>query len=76
MRWYWMCFTVNSEGKICIPLTGFTNPIVKENGRVIYRNNKFVPGVPGITAGTREEGFITFNAGSGDYSFRIGEPTV
>jgi alpha-L-rhamnosidase len=67
---------VNSEGKICIPLTGFTNPVVKENGRVIYRNNKFVPGVPGITAGTREEGFITFNAGSGDYSFRIGESSV
>jgi len=39
---------VNSEGKICIPLTGFTNPIVKENGRVIYRNNKFVPGVRGL----------------------------
>ncbi len=63
---------VNSEGKINFPLSGLTNPVVKENGRIIYQDDSSIPGVSGITAGKRQDGYLTFEVGSGDYSFWIG----
>jgi alpha-L-rhamnosidase len=67
---------VNSIGKICLPSAGLKNPLVKENGKVIYRKGSFVPGVAGITGGKQEEDYLIFDAGSGDYSFWIGEGAV
>ena len=66
---------VNSEGNIFLPMRGLPNPVVKENGRIIFHNDSFVPGVSGIKAGKRENGFLSFSVGSGSYSFGIGNPS-
>jgi alpha-L-rhamnosidase len=64
---------VNSEAEVNLPLSGLKNPVVKERGRVVYQDDSYVQGVSGIVAGKRNEGHITFNVGSGTYSFWIGE---
>lgn len=64
---------VNSEGEICLPVSGLKKPVVRESGKVIYKNNAFIKGIPGITGGKQDGEYITFKAGSGTYSFRIGE---
>jgi alpha-L-rhamnosidase len=63
---------VNCEGKINLPLAELKNPVVKVNGKIIHQDDSFIPVVSGITAGKREDGYITFEVGSGDYSFWIG----
>mgnify|MGYP000226888060 CR=1 FL=1 len=62
---------VNSRGEVHIPDLGLKNPMVKEGGKIIWKNEAYVKGVPGITSGKREEGYIIFEVGSGTYSFQI-----
>jgi alpha-L-rhamnosidase len=64
---------VNSEGKVSLPVTGIKNPVIKESGRVLYQAESYLPGASGITSGKREGEYISFNVGSGTYSFWIAE---
>lgn len=64
---------VNSEGKVSLPLLGLKSPVVRESGRVVYKDGSYIPSVSGITAGKRDDSYITFDVGSGAYSFWIGE---
>jgi alpha-L-rhamnosidase len=64
---------VNSKGKVHIPLLGLKNPVVREGREVIFKDGSYIQGVSGITAGKQDEEFITFDVGSGTYSFWIGE---
>ena len=64
---------VNSEGEVNLPLLGLKVPVIRESGREIYKNNSYLPGITGITAGKRDDDYITFNVGSGAYSFWVGE---
>jgi alpha-L-rhamnosidase len=64
---------VNSEGEVNLPLSGLKNPVIKESGREIYKNGSYIQGVSGITTGKRDDGYVTFDVGSGTYSFWMGE---
>jgi alpha-L-rhamnosidase len=64
---------VNSEAKVSLPLLGLKKPIVKENGKLIYKDDSFTSGVSGIISAKRDKDYITFDIGSGVYSFWIGE---
>lgn len=64
---------VNCEAEISIPVSGLKNPVVKESGKVTYKNNTFVKGISGIAVVKRDNEYITFTAGSGVYSFWAGE---
>jgi alpha-L-rhamnosidase len=64
---------VNSQAKVSVPLLGLEEPVVRENKEAIYRNGSYVHGVAGISSGTREDSYATFEVGSGSYSFWIGE---
>ncbi len=64
---------VNSGGKVSLPLLGLKSPVVKEGGKVIYQDGSYIQSISGITAGKRDDGYITFDVGSGAYSFLIGE---
>jgi alpha-L-rhamnosidase len=64
---------VNSETKVSLPLSGLKKPLVKEHGKLIYKDDSFTSGVSGIISAKRDEGYITFDVGSGVYSFWIGE---
>jgi len=64
---------VNSQAKVSIPKMGLENIMIEESGKVIWKNNLYVDGVAGITGGNEEETYVTFDVGSGSYSFKIYE---
>jgi alpha-L-rhamnosidase len=63
---------VNSTASVSIPkdleMTGIT---VREGDRVVWEKNHFVEGTPGITGAKYENGRVTFEVGSGHYTFRL-----
>jgi len=64
---------VSSGGKVNLPLLGLKSPVVRESGRVVYKDGSYIQSVSGITAGKRDDRYVTFDVGSGAYSFWIGE---
>ena len=62
---------VNSKGKVYVPDLGLKNPIVKEGDKIVWKDGAYIQGVPGITSGKREAGYIVFEVGSGTYLFRL-----
>jgi alpha-L-rhamnosidase len=64
---------VNSWAKVSVPVLGWKNPVIHEADEVIYEDGSFSHGVTGIVSGIREGNYITFEAGSGTYSFQVGE---
>ena len=61
---------VNSQAKVSIPKMGLDNVTIKESAKVIFQNGSYVGGVPGITGSSESTQYITFNLGSGSYSFK------
>jgi alpha-L-rhamnosidase len=63
---------VNSAASISIPKDPeMTEITVREGDRVVWENNHFVEGTPGITAAKYEDGRVIFGVGSGHYVFRL-----
>jgi len=62
---------VNSEAKVSIPKMGLENIIVEESGKAIWKNNSYIEGFAGITGGRENRDYVTFDVGSGSYSFKI-----
>jgi alpha-L-rhamnosidase len=63
---------VNSQAKVSVPILGGKAPVIRENNEVIYQDDAYVSGVSGISSGRREDEYVTFEVGSGSYSFWIG----
>jgi alpha-L-rhamnosidase len=63
---------VGSEAQIVVPKElEMTDVTIREGGRVVWDKGRFVPGDPGIAAGTAEHDGFTFNVGSGHYMFHL-----
>ena len=62
---------VNSEAKVSVPKAGLQGVTVEEGGEVIWRNGSYVSGVAGITGGSEGAEYVTFDVGSGSYSFKL-----
>jgi len=62
---------VNSEAKVSVPKLGLKNVVVTESRNTVWKNGKFVKVVPGITAGTETDDYVTFDTGSGNYILRL-----
>ncbi|GAH37033.1 unnamed protein product, partial [marine sediment metagenome] len=62
---------VNSVAKVSIPKIGLQNITVTEGGRIVYKAGRFVKGVAGIIAAEGNDNYVTFDVGSGSYSFRL-----
>lgn len=61
----------NSEAKVHIPKMGLEKVIVKEGEKTIWENGSYVEGVAGITGGREDGDYVTFDVGSGSYSFKV-----
>jgi hypothetical protein len=63
---------IGADAHVLVPrpqeMTGVT---VEESGKAVWANGQYVPGVAGITGGTKEDDGIVFELGSGEYSFRL-----
>ena len=62
----------NSDARIVVPPSEkMTTVTVREGDHVVWADGKFVPGDPGITAGTNGPHGIEFSVGSGYYHFLL-----
>ncbi len=62
----------NSDAKVIISKEqDMTEVMVFEGGRVVWEKGHFVPGAPGIASASAKGDEITFDVGSGRYSFRL-----
>ena len=64
---------VNSEARISVPKIGLQNVTVTESGKTIWGNGRILKGISGITSGTETEDYVTFETGSGSYTFVLKE---
>ncbi|MBN1342088.1 MAG: family 78 glycoside hydrolase catalytic domain [Phycisphaerae bacterium] len=62
---------VNTLAKISIPKAGLRNVAVEEDGTPLWETGVYRGGVSGITAGTEEAEYVTFDTGSGTYCFLL-----
>jgi alpha-L-rhamnosidase len=62
----------NSDAKVVVPEEEeMTQVTVREGDHVIWADGKFVPGDPGVTAGTDRPQAVEFTVGSGQYQFKL-----
>ncbi len=61
----------NSTAQVHVPKVGWSNVAVSENGKLVWENSKFLPGVAGIISGFENQDRVVFAVGSGSYQFKI-----
>jgi len=61
----------NSQAKVSIPKIGMEDVTVKESEKIIFQDGSYIGGAPGITGGSESTQYITFDVGSGSYSFKL-----
>lgn len=54
-----------------VPKLGLSNIVITEGGKPVWQNNRFVPGVSGISGAHSVGGNIEFNVGGGRYEFDV-----
>jgi len=62
---------VNSRAKVSVPKIGLENVIISESGKIIWKDGSYLGGVEGIKDGSESADHVTFDVGSGDYSFKL-----
>jgi alpha-L-rhamnosidase len=61
----------NTSGKVSIPVLGLNDIEITESGKQIWKNGKYVEGDKGISGGTGQGKYVTFDVASGDYDFEL-----
>jgi alpha-L-rhamnosidase len=61
----------NSRARISVPKNGLRDVIIQEGGTVLWKNGTYLGGVSGVTSGNAESDYVTFDAGTGAYSFVV-----
>ncbi len=62
---------VGSTAEIRLPKFNWQQIEVVESGRAIWKDDKYLPGAPGLTAGKQTPAELIFEAGSGRYLFEL-----
>ncbi|MFC1601341.1 family 78 glycoside hydrolase catalytic domain [Candidatus Sumerlaeota bacterium] len=62
----------NASGAVSVPTLGLgANIVITEGDREIWANGAYVKGAEGVVGAAAEKDFVTFEAGSGCYSFKL-----
>jgi len=61
----------NSKASIWAPKVGLADVRVKEGSKAVWRDGRFVPGVPGIESASDAGEWIKFEVGSGEYTLKL-----
>lgn len=59
----------NTTAAVYVPKSGMQNLVVKESGKVIWKDGAFVRGVAGISDARENKKGIIFTVASGSYTF-------
>ena len=62
---------VNTQAEVNVPKVGLKNVVVTEGDETVYQAGRYVEGVDGISAASESSEYVTFEAGSGLYRFRL-----
>ncbi len=62
---------VNSQAKVSVPKMGLENVTIKESGKTIWKDGSYIGGVAGVTGDSEDAWYVTFDVGSGSYSFEM-----
>jgi alpha-L-rhamnosidase len=66
---------VNSQAKVSVPKMGLEHVTIKESQKIIWKDGSYVGGAAGISGGSEDAWYVTFDVGSGSYSFEIQSAT-
>ena len=61
----------NSKASVWVPKVGLSNFKIEEGSKVVWRDGKFVAGVPGIEGALDAGDWVKFEVGSGEYKFKL-----
>ena len=61
----------NARAKVSLPTLGRKDIVVTEGGTTVWRKENYVSGVEGVSGAKSENNFITFEVGSGNYTFHL-----
>jgi len=61
----------NTRATVSVPVADIENAKVTEGGMPVWSNGAFAEGVDGITAGTPDGDYVTFDVGAGRYEFEV-----
>ena len=62
---------VNTQAKVGVPRVKLGNVTIKESGKAVWENSSYLGGIAGITGASEDEEYVTFEVGSGSYSFVV-----
>jgi alpha-L-rhamnosidase len=62
---------VGSEAKVRIPTMGLKNIVLSVDGETVFRDGAYVSSVAGVRGASQSTSLVTFDVGSGAYSFRL-----
>ena len=62
---------VNCSARVAVPVAGTAQPVIREDDRVVWRDDSFCPGAAGIGAASADHDYVTFEVGSGEYRFQV-----
>ena len=62
---------VNSTAQVSLPTMGLDDIAVTESDAAVWKEGSFIKFSPGVTSANRTGDYITFNVGSGTYSFEL-----
>ncbi len=62
---------VNTQAKVSVPKMKLGNVTIKESGKAVWENSSYIEGIAGITGASEDEEYVTFEVGSGLYSFEL-----
>ncbi len=62
---------VNTEARVSVPKMKLDNVKIKESGKILWKNGSYLEGIAGITGASEDEEYVTFQVGSGSYSFEM-----
>jgi len=61
----------NTTAKISVPTMGLKNVVISESGKTIFKDGAYSSGAAGISGAKADGDYVTFDAGSGNYSFKV-----
>ena len=61
----------NATGQVSVPALSLKNATITEGGKIVWKAGEFLKPVSGISGAQDSDDYVTFEVGSGSYSFRL-----
>ena len=66
-----MSLAVNNEARVNVPKMNLGDVTIEESGKTVGENGSYREGIAGIAGANEDDQYVTFQVGSGSYSFEL-----